>query len=56
MIKLLQLSFLAMSLAVPLLAARDGSAVRGVRRTILLLFMTTAAYVVLITIVIPRFV
>jgi hypothetical protein len=55
-IKLLQLSFLVLLLAVPIVAARDTSAVRGVRRTIVLLFMTTAAYVVLITFVIPRFV
>ncbi|MCC6241743.1 MAG: hypothetical protein IT353_02830 [Gemmatimonadaceae bacterium] len=55
MVKLLQLSFLIMAVAVPLLAAGDRSPVRGIRRTMALFFVGTVAYALLITMVLPRF-
>jgi hypothetical protein len=55
-VKLLQLSFLVMSLAIPMWASTDRSPVRGIRRTIVLVFVATVAYALLITMVLPRFV
>ena len=55
MIRLLQLSFLVFAILVPMLASRDRSPVRGVRRTALFFFMTTVVYATLIAFVFPRF-
>jgi uncharacterized membrane protein (DUF485 family) len=52
--KLLLLSILFATFAVPMRAARDASAVRGLRRTVVGLALFVAAYVFALVYVFPR--
>jgi uncharacterized membrane protein (DUF485 family) len=52
--KLLLLSILLTTFALPMRAARDPSAIRGLRRTVIGLALFVAAYVVAVVYVFPR--
>ena len=54
MAKLILLSVILASVAVPLAAARDGQAVRGARRTVLLMSLFNLLYLLGVLFVLPR--
>jgi hypothetical protein len=55
MAKLILLSLLFATIAIPMSAARDASPVRGFRRAVLWMFSANALYLILILYVYPRF-